>query len=349
MNRITICLFSIAEDIDFRLLFHIKDANVEDVVRQSTDDQAVKEEDRRNADDGPKPSARAITERFVKLRQLAGIKVSVTSSRTPGRGRARVSKYTTPQKRKNKAYSSEESDGDEHLTENESPTKKQSVQRNGGSRGRGSARGGRGGRGGRHNASSPAVRVKSEYPLPELPIDPLDAGDTFERDAADAAEIRHTSQQNPFAGFANGGMNSGMSGGMNGGFQGFGPSTGHSLLNGFGMSNGATFNNGFTSPGMALDDPFTASNHPSHGFANTIGTMQAFTNGMQAAAAGDAHGPLDTNVGRGRSNRTASAQASEGVAAVLRRQKDADVADGERSSAEDSQASEYHDLEGDYI
>lgn len=144
-------------------------------------------------------------------------------------------------------------------------------------------------------------------------------------------------------------MNNGMSGGVNGSFQGFGPSTGHSILNGFGMSNGSTFNNGFASPSMALDDPFTAPSHPTHGFTNTIGSMQAFTDGMQAAAAGDAHGPSDTSVGRGRSTRTASAQASEGVAAVLRRQKDADVADGERSSAEDSQASEYHDLESEYI
>lgn len=99
----------------------------------------------------------------MKLRQLAGIKVSITPGGTPGRGRARTSKYSTPRKRKNKTDSSDESDGDEHLTENESPTKKQSVQRASGIRGRGNVRGGRGrgGRGATMNVSSPSIRIKS--------------------------------------------------------------------------------------------------------------------------------------------------------------------------------------------
>ncbi|KAF2444751.1 hypothetical protein P171DRAFT_472755 [Karstenula rhodostoma CBS 690.94] len=283
-------------------------------------------------DGGTKPSARAITERFVKLRQLAGIKVSITPGGTSGKGRARVSKYTTPKKRKNKD-SSDESDGDEHLTENESPTKKKSIQRPSGSRGRG-------GRVGMQSARSPAVKVKSEYPLSELPVDPIDAADTFERDAAEAAELRQTSQQNPFAGFAAGAMNGAMNGGMNGEFQGFDMSSGHRTLNGFGLSSGTVLPNGFT-----MDDPFTAPSHPNHGFHNDI---PAFTNGMQAAADA-AHQLPATTISRSRSTRTASAQASEGVAAVLRRQKDMDKADGEKSSGEDTQASEYYDLDNDYI
>ena len=83
------------------------------------------------------PTARAITERFVKLRQLAGVKVSLTSSGGSGKARARTSKYTTPKKRKNKGAGSDSSDAEGHLTENESPTKKQSVQRLSGTRGRG--------------------------------------------------------------------------------------------------------------------------------------------------------------------------------------------------------------------
>jgi hypothetical protein len=298
------------------------------------------------AEVSPKPSARAITERFVKLRQLAGIKVSITPGGvTPGKGRARVSKYTTPKKRKNKD-SSDESDADEHLTENESPTKKQSLQRSSGGpgRGRGMARGG--GLGGRvgtpRHASSPMTRIKSgtctkvfvnhkltvtEYPLSELPVDPLD---TFQRDAAEAAELRQTSQQNPFSGFTS----SGMGGIASGDFHGFDASNNHT-----------TFNNGFTSPGMALDDPFTAPNHSNHGFFND---MHAFANGMQAAV-GNSYAPVGTNVSRSKSARAASALASKGVATVFHRQKDQDELDGEKSSGEDSQASEYHDLDSEYV
>lgn len=97
----------------------------------------------------------------MKLRQLAGIKVSITPGGTSGRRKAPVSKYATPKKRKNK-QSSDESDADEHLTDDESPTKKQSVQRFTAGRGRGSAvRGGGGGRAGMQNAGSPAVQIKS--------------------------------------------------------------------------------------------------------------------------------------------------------------------------------------------
>ncbi|OAG07950.1 uncharacterized protein CC84DRAFT_1256905 [Paraphaeosphaeria sporulosa] len=281
-------------------------------------------------DGGTKPTARAITERFVKLRQYdapqqAGIKVSITPGGASGRRKAPVSKYATPKKRKNKD-SSDESDADDQATENESPTKKQSIQRFSGGRGRGGAvRGGRGGRVGTQNARSPAVQIKSEYSLSDLPPDPLDSVDTFARDAAEAAELRHTSQQNPFAGFTSAEMN----GGMNGGFQGFDTSNVHRGLDGLSMTNG-----------FAMDDPFTAPTHPSHGFHND---MPTFANAMQATGGGA------IPVSRNRSTRTASVQASEGVAAVLRRQKDMDKADGEKSSGEDTQASEYYDLDNDYI
>lgn len=97
----------------------------------------------------------------MKLRQLAGIKVSITPGGASSRRRAPVSKHTTPKKRKNKD-SSDESDADEHLTENESPTKKLSVQRLNSSRGRGSVSGGgHGGRVGMQNARSTAGQIKS--------------------------------------------------------------------------------------------------------------------------------------------------------------------------------------------
>lgn len=94
------------------------------------------------------------------------------------------------------------------------------------------------------------------------------------------------------------------------------------------MSNGTAFGNIFT-----MDDPFTSPNQPNHGFHND---MPAFNNGMPSG-------------GRSRSTRTASAKASQGVATVLRRQKDMEKADGEKSSGEDTQASEYYDLDNDYI
>ncbi|KAL5394909.1 hypothetical protein PMIN06_005685 [Paraphaeosphaeria minitans] len=271
-------------------------------------------------DGGTKPTARAITERFVKLRQQAGIKVSITPGGGSGRRKAPVAKYTTPRKRKNKD-SSDESDADDYATETESPTKKQSVQRSsGGGRGRGRGRG-RGGRMDTQNARSPVVQIKSEYSLSELPPDPLGAVDTFARDAAEAAELRQTSQQNPFASFT--------SGEMNGDFQGFNVSNAYRGLDGLGMAND-----------YALEDPFTAPTHLNHGLHND---MPAFASHVQAADDGA------TPVSRNRPVRTASAQASEGVAAVLRRQKDLDQADGEKSSGDDTQASEYYDLDNDYV
>jgi hypothetical protein len=167
----------------------------------------------------------------------------------------------------------------------------------------------------------------TEYPLSELPVDPLDA---FERDAAEAAELRQTSQQNPFSGFTS----NGVGGIANGGFQGFDASNNHTA-----------FNNGFTNPGMALHDPFTAPSHSNNSFFND---MHTFTNGMQTGI-GHGYTPADTNVSRSRSARTASVQAAEGVAAVLRHQKDQDEVDGENSSGEDSQASEYHDVDSEYV
>lgn len=183
----------------------------------------------------------------------------------------------------------------------------------------------------------------------------MDANAAFERDAADAAfernraeaaAIHRSAQENPFNCFKSSGFNGGMNGGIANGFQGFSPSSGHGGLNGFGMSDGNNLNGGFPTPDMTLGDPFAASSHPGHGFVNG---MQTFNNGLNVASAGDAHAPKRMNAARNKSARAASAHASEGVAEFLRRQKDADKEDGEQSSAEDSQASEYHELEADYI
>ncbi|KAF1974880.1 hypothetical protein BU23DRAFT_553119 [Bimuria novae-zelandiae CBS 107.79] len=249
-------------------------------------------------DGSVKPTARAITERFVKLRQLAGLKGSVSSSGgTPSKPRTPcTSKYSTPKKRKTK-HSSDESDVEDHFTD-ESPTKKLSVPRNAGTRGRGSARGGRCGSGGQI-ASSPTIRIKREGPANSVGADY-----DFAKHAAEAAEIRYSSEQDPFAGHPSS-------------FQGFAPSSnGPRTLGGFGTNNDSTFNN-------TLEDPFSAAGIPANGHTEV------------------------TN--RARSARKASIQASEGVAAFLQYQKDEDQANGDKSSAEDSQASEYHELDGGYI
>lgn len=100
----------------------------------------------------------------MKLRQLAGIS---GSSSTPGRatGKAVTPRglYNTPRKRKTtKKDSSDESDTEDDITDHEgSPKKKQSVQRSGGTRGRGSARRGLGSRGGLRATGSPGPRIKT--------------------------------------------------------------------------------------------------------------------------------------------------------------------------------------------
>ena len=97
------------------------------------------------ADDVVKPTARAVTERFVTLRKLAGLKVSIGTGGTPGKTRTpRSSKYTTPKKRKAK-NDDDESDAEKDMTDQESPTKKPATF-SGGSRARGT-RGARGGQG----------------------------------------------------------------------------------------------------------------------------------------------------------------------------------------------------------
>ena len=48
---------------------------------------------------------------------------------------------------------------------------------------------------------------------------------------------------------------------------------------------------------------------------------------------------------RARSTRKASAQASEGMSAFIRQEKEANLEDGEKSSDTDSQASEYDEVE----
>ena len=106
------------------------------------------------ADEGAKPTARAITERFVVLRKLAGLKVSVGSGGTSGKTRTpRASKYTTPKKRKTK-HDTDESDAEKYLTDEDTPTKKPTPRSGGGA----SARG-RGGRGGARGGRATAVKI----------------------------------------------------------------------------------------------------------------------------------------------------------------------------------------------
>lgn len=107
------------------------------------------------AKDAPtKPeTARAISERFVRLRKDAGINASI---QTPGKGKPRAPKFTTPKKRKTKNDS--ESDAEDHFTEGEeTPTsKRKSTQRGGGpNSGRGQAM-----LGGRNDGSPCGIRIK---------------------------------------------------------------------------------------------------------------------------------------------------------------------------------------------
>lgn len=146
--------------------------------------------------------------------------------------------------------------------------------------------------------------------LPALPDDPFDDEDKFEKDAREAKELRNSARQDPL-----------------GKFRGFRGSSRVRTLSGFGKDNATTFNNGFDGPSMRLEDPFSVHNSPSNGVSS----------GMQGT------------VSRLVPTRKASAQAAEEVATLLRLQKYDDLAQGDKSSDEDSQASSYKDLDGDFI
>lgn len=278
-------------------------------------------------------------------------------------GGARASKYTTPRKRKTKR-DSDESDAENYMTEDDSPTKKTSVQRGGGTRasgGRGRGNG-RGGRGGRRSIQNPIKLGKcirksdnrlresllssdiqtareciatkyfytnslAEEAFPDMLADPFGA-DTFEKDAAEAAELRQISEQDPFAASES---NVSMA------FQEFTPINSHRTLSGFNMSNTSNFNfdNGLPTSGLGIGDMMAArSMSPQKRVVPSMGLDG---------------GDVNASGGRARSARKASAQASEGVAAFIRSQKQEDEAAGEKSSGEDSKASEYHDLDNEEV
>lgn len=317
------------------------------------------------ADDVVKPTARAVTERFVTLRRLAGLKVSIGTGGTPGKARTpRSSKYTTPKKRKAK-NDGDESDAEKDMTDQESPTKKP-AHFSGGSRARGT-RGARGGQGpaiktgmcfstttlrqdSRSSAlGQPGAITKETYLLTlltepsclvvELPADPFDAH--FQADAAEAARIRQSSEMNPFGAIQNNGTNRSL--------LGFASFNGHQNPAGFAPSN-----NGFVHHGYAPAVPPPALSMPQHGvslhgFANHVqGSVQGYDNGY-GNGHGNGYGNGNGNESRARSARKASAQATEGVAAYLSHQKNEDEALGVRSEGEDSQVSEYHDVLDEFV
>ena len=80
---------------------------------------------------------RAIKERFVRLRQLAGVNGKITIT-TPKKARVVQPKTPTTSVKKRKVQQdTSESDADEHVTEEETPTaKRKSAQRGGAGRGR---------------------------------------------------------------------------------------------------------------------------------------------------------------------------------------------------------------------
>lgn len=137
-------------------------------------------------------------------------------------------------------------------------------------------------------------------------------------------------------------------------------------LNPFSMSNGMGNGVGFNMPpshgmtmGMSGYDPLaTSGSHwypsPQPGIAEPHNAMKLNGNhkGMPArgtyssAVSSEASGGQDS---RARSARKASQQASEGMNAWLQQQKVEDKANGEKTSDEDSQASEFHESDGDYI
>ncbi|KAK3203098.1 hypothetical protein GRF29_112g259749, partial [Pseudopithomyces chartarum] len=281
-------------------------------------------------DDVVKPTARAITERFVTLRRLAGLKVSIGTGGTPGKARTpRSSKYTTPKKRKAR-NDGDESDAEKDVTDQESPTKKP-AHFSGGSRARGT-RGARGGQG-------PAIKTEPSCLVVELPADPFDA--QFQADAAEAARIRQSSEMNPFGAIQNNGTNRSL--------LGFASFNGHQNPAGFAPSN-----NGFVHHGYAPAVPPPALSMPQHGvslhgLANHVqGSVQGYDNGY-GNGHGNGYGNGNGNEYRARSARKASAQATEGVAAYLSHQKNEDEALGVRSEGEDSQVSEYHDVLDEFV
>lgn len=126
---------------------------------------------------------------------------------------------------------------------------------------------------------------------------------------------------------------------MNRNFQGFTPINGNPTLAGFGPGRNDLFDNGFAASGPVLIDDMPTNGTQFHGFANI----------MQDSVTDSGNGNNGQDVSRARPARKASAQATEGVATLLMNQKNEDEALGERSSGEDSQASEYHDFEEDYF
>ena len=157
-----------------------------------------------------------------------------------------------------------------------------------------------------------------------LPADPFDA-DNFEKDAAEAAELRKSSEQDPFGGDEYETYN---------GFQGFTPINGNRNMAGFSMMDTPAFGNGFNYSHLPLGGPH---NHSMVHQTVVAPFMELDNEGNKATP------------GRAKSVRKASAQASEGVSAFIRRQKSEDEANGEKSSDDVSQASEYHELDGDYV
>ena len=187
---------------------------------------------------------------------------------------------------------------------------------------------------------SPAIRIKTGKCLQiaivnhsnlkrstEYPSDSFDSPN-FERDSARSTQLREAAED-PFTDFGmpthapNRGISVSISDDLNAMAHTSGTSNGYVAS---GVGNGtAAFKNGLASPTYAQD------------YASVK------TPPRPSAA------PSDASTSRARSSRKASAHASEGMAAWLRRQKDEDEKNGSKSSEEDSQASEYNDVDGDYI
>jgi len=77
---------------------------------------------------------------------------------------------------------------------------------------------------------------------------------------------------------------------------------------------------------MSVEEPFGFRKSPPHAFGELAGFEDIITP-------------------RARSTRKASAQASEGMSAFIRQEKEANLEDSEKSSDTDSQASEYDEVE----
>ncbi|KAF2678466.1 hypothetical protein K458DRAFT_435902 [Lentithecium fluviatile CBS 122367] len=295
-------------------------------------------------DKGEKPTARAIKERIVKLRSVAGVKG------TPSKARIQV-KTPTSSAKKRKVRDDGKSDGEDHFTDAETPSGRKSSQHGGGGRGRSTLGNGKGKGNGKksgdadgNGADNNTIYIKTEVP------DSSDFGHLSARANSLKATLNDPfdkynapNQGSPF-----GNASTGMLQQSYYGFNGRGSDMPSSRANGLDF-NPNTYHNDINM-GMPVQHSRTPVSGQ-HFFGGHQGMHIVPSNDFGTQPTSSSIAASDgSHSQRQRSARKASRQASEGMAAWRRQEKiDHYDTSGGKTSEEDSQGSEFQQSDTDYI